>query len=66
MKIITCSADEYRTRYIAYMVRLGVDEKLAADDYDNGDQPDWNYEPEDSAAESMSYWEESWMCFNGD
>ena len=49
--------DEYRERYIAYMVKLGIDEKLAADDYDNGDQPDWGMEPEESASESMSYWE---------
>lgn len=51
------TADEYRARYIAHMVKLGVDEKMAADDYDNGDQPDWDMEPEESASESMSYWE---------
>jgi len=39
------------------MVRLGVDEEFAVDDYDSGDQPDWNMEPEESAAESMSYWD---------
>ena len=53
----TCSAEEYRARYIAYMVKQGVDRKHAADDYDNGEQPDWDYEPEDSAMESMSCWE---------
>ena len=52
------SAEEYRTRYIAYMVKLGVEEKLAADDYDGGEQPDWGMQPEDSAMESMSYWDE--------
>lgn len=52
-----CSAEEYRARYIAYMVKQGVEEVFAAADYDNGEQPDWDYEPEDSAMESMSCWD---------
>ena len=36
-------------------------DRITCPTHDDGEQPDWDYEPEDSAMESMSYWDADYM-----
>lgn len=48
----------WREKYIEYMVTCGVSKEYATECYEAADEYDFNSDPERSAQEEMSYWEE--------
>lgn len=61
---MTLSKEQWKNKYIQFMIDRGVSKKVAEDSYEagvNDESPEWGHQyddcPEESAADEMSYWD---------